>query len=391
MIPATRGAARQTGSPVVPISSLGHRRRVTSANPGGRGAGGLDGVVRGLTPGYFALVMASGIISVGMRLHGYIALSLALLAVCAVSFVVLVLLNLWRGTVHRDAVLADFLDPARGFGFFTFIAGGNVLGVRLAMDGHHGLAAALLAVGVAAWLVLGYVIPWTSVLGRTERPVLPKANGTWFIWVVAGQSVATSSATLQPHLPALRDALAVTAVFAWSVSLFLYAAVGVMVSARLLLYELRPSDLTPPYWVAMGASAITVLAGARIVEMVDTPMVEATRGLVAGVSVSIWAFGTWLIPVLVAAGWWRHHTHRVPLRYEPSLWSMVFPLGMYAVAASYLSIADDLPLVGQVGSVGIWVAFAVWAVVLVAMVASAARAGAGRVGYAERRSDSSTY
>lgn len=348
-------------------------------------------MVRELTPGYFALVMASGIISVGMRLHGHVALSVALLAVCAASFVVLVALNVWRISAHRDAVLADFLDPARGFGFFTFIAGGNVLGVRLAMDGHHAVAAGLLAVGLVAWLVLGYVIPWTSVLGRTERPVLTKANGAWFIWVVAGQSVAASAATLEPDLPGLRDALAVVAVFAWSVSLFLYAAVGVMVSARLLLYELRPTDLTPPYWVAMGASAITVLAGARIVEMVDTPMVEATRGLVAGVSVSIWAFGTWLIPVLVAAGWWRHRTHRVPLRYEPSLWSMVFPLGMYAVAASYLSIADDLPLVGRVGSVGIWVAFAVWVSVLVAMVLAATRAGAGYVGDAGRRSDVSTY
>jgi tellurite resistance protein TehA-like permease len=332
--------------------------------------------------------MASGIISVGMRLGGHIAVSVLLLAVCAASFVVLVVLNVWRVAAHPDAVLSDFLDPARGFGFFTFIAGGNVLGVRLAMDGHHVVSAVLLTVGLMAWLVLGYVIPWTSVLGRAERPVLVKANGTWFIWVVAGQSVATSSATLQPALPAFRNALAVVAVFSWSVSLLLYAAVGIMVSARLLIYELRPTDLTPPYWVAMGASAITVLAGARIVEMVDTPMVEATRGLVAGVSVSIWAFGSWLIPVLVAAGWWRHRTHGVPLRYEPSLWSMVFPLGMYAVAATYLARADGLPLVGMVGRIGIWVAFAVWCVVLGAMVVSATRAGAG---YTGRRSDASSY
>jgi tellurite resistance protein TehA-like permease len=349
---------------------------------------GLRGAVRGLTPGYFALVMASGIISVGMRLGGHVVLSVLLLVVCAGSFVVLVVLNAWRLIAYRDAVLDDFLDPARGFGFFTFIAGANVLGVRLAMDGHHVVAAVLAGAGLGAWLLLGYVIPWTAVLGRAERPVLVKANGTWFIWVVAGQSVATSSATLQPALPALRDALAVVAVFSWSVSLFLYAAVGVMVSLRLLLYELRPTDLTPPYWVAMGASAITVLAGARIVEMVDTPMVEATRGLVAGVSVSVWAFGTWLIPVLLAAGWWRHRVHRVPLRYEPSLWSMVFPMGMYAVAATYLSRADDLPLVGVVGEVGIWGAFAVWGAVLAAMVVSATRAGAG---YAGRRSDASTY
>ena len=357
------------------------------------GSGRFAEAVRTLTPGYFALVMASGIISVGMRQHSHVMLSVVLLAVCATAFVVLLLLNLWRVLAFRDAVVSDFTDPARGFGFFTFIAGGNVLGVRLAMDGHHAPAAVLLGVGLMAWLLLGYVVPWTSVLGRADRPVLTKANGTWFIWVVAAQSVAASAATLQPALPEMRDALAVVAVLAWSVGLFLYPAVGIMVSARFLLYELRPSDLTPPYWVAMGASAITVLAGARIIEMVDTPMVEAVRGLVAGVSVSIWLFGSWLIPVLVAAGWWRHRTHRVPLRYEPSLWSMVFPLGMYAVAGTYLSQADGLPVVGAVGAVANWVAFAVWCLVLLAMLASlwgaAVAPGAGAL--VRGRSDASTY
>jgi tellurite resistance protein TehA-like permease len=357
-------------------------------------SGRLHGAVRDLTPGYFALVMASGIISVGMRQHGRIALSVLLLAVCATSFVVLVVLNVSRVLFHREAVRSDFTDPARGFGFFTFIAGGNVLGVRLAMDGHHAAAVVLLAVGLPAWLVLGYVIPWTAVLGRAERPVLTSANGTWFIWVVAGQSVAVSAATLEPVLPSLRDALAVVAVFSWSVGLILYAAVGIMVSARLLLYDLHPTDLTPPYWVAMGASAITVLAGARVVEMADTPMVEATRGLVAGVSVTIWAFGTWLIPVLVAAGWWRHRVHRVPLTYEPSWWSIVFPLGMYSVAATQLADADALPLVGAVGSGGIWVALTVWALVFLAMLQHLARAAARpseASGSHLGRSDVSTY
>ncbi|MFD1505901.1 hypothetical protein ACFSBG_09465 [Georgenia yuyongxinii] len=52
-------------------------------------AGGfLDRVrtaVRGLASGYFALVMGSGIISVGMRLEGFELLSGFLLVVCAVT------------------------------------------------------------------------------------------------------------------------------------------------------------------------------------------------------------------------------------------------------------------------------------------------------------------
>ena len=92
-----------------------------------------------------------------------------------------------------------------------------------------------------------------------------------------------------------RRELALLAVFSWSVGVFLYAAAGIFVAARLLVYELRPADLTPPYWVSMGATAITVVAGARIVQMADAPMVAATRGLIAGASVMFWAFGTWLI------------------------------------------------------------------------------------------------
>jgi len=329
--------------------------------------GRLELAVRGLTPGYFALVMASGIISVGMLLDGRLLLSRVLLAVCVASFVVLLLLNGWRLLAFRDAVAEDFTDPRRAFGFFTFIAGTNVLGVRLGMDDHHSLTALLLVVSGATWLVLGYVVPWTAVLGRTRRPVLAAANGTWFIWVVASQSVAVSAASLEPVFSFPRRPLAVVAVFCWSVGVFLYAAAGVFVSARMMLYDLRPVDLTPPYWVAMGASAITVVAGARIVNMADAPMVHATRGLIAGASVIFWAFATWLIPVLVAAGWWRHAVHRIPLVYDPTLWSVIFPLGMYAVAGIFLGRADHLPLVGVMGSAELWVAFAAWLVTVAAM------------------------
>lgn len=324
--------------------------------------------VRGLTPGYFALVMGSGIVSVGMRLEGYELLSRALLAVAVIAFVVLTVLTIWRLVAYRSAVVDDFNDARRAFGFFTLIAGTNVLGVRLAMDGYYVTTAVLLAISGIGWFVLGYVVPWSAVLSTRTRPVVARANGTWFIWVVASQSVAVAAATIEPVFLSARDALAVVAVFSWSVGVFLYAAAGVFVSLRMMLYELRPQDLNPPYWVAMGASAITVLAGARIVEMEDAPMVDATRGLVGGLSVVFWAFATWLIPALVAAGWWRHRTHRVPLAYEATLWSIVFPLGMYAVAGIYLGQANSLPLVGAIGGAELWVAFAAWVLTLAAMV-----------------------
>lgn len=331
-------------------------------------AGRVDNAIKGLAPGYFALVMATGIVSVAMHSNRLFLVSGALLWIAGTSYVVLVILVLVRAIRHREALKADFTDPARAFGFFTFVAATCVLGSRLGIEKFYGMAFVLLVVASIAWLLLGYVIPWTAVLGHTVRPVLQTANGTWFIWVVASQSIAVLAATLEVIIDEHRRTLALMAVFSWSVGIFLYAAAGVFVGARMLLYDLKPQDLTPPYWVAMGATAITVVAGARIVGMAEAPMVDATRGLIAGASVFFWAFGTWLIPPLVVAGYWRHYVHKVPLRYEAALWSVVFPLGMYGVGARFLGEADQLPIVRTIGIYESWIALTAWGLVFVAML-----------------------
>src|SRR5690625_7845543 len=63
---------------------------------------------RDLTPGYFALVMASGIVSIACHLLDYPTISLAPLVVAAISYIVLIALNTWRLLAHRDALAAAF-------------------------------------------------------------------------------------------------------------------------------------------------------------------------------------------------------------------------------------------------------------------------------------------
>lgn len=60
--------------------------------------------------------------------------------------------------------------------------------------------------------------------------------------------------------------------------------------------------------------------------------------------------------------------HRVPLSYEPGLWSVIFPLGMYAVAGIYLGRADHLPLVAVIGRTELWLAVAAFLATLAAML-----------------------
>ena len=334
--------------------------------PAGLG-GRARGAVRTLNPGYLALVMATGIMSVAMSEHGVPGLSLALLWLAVACYVVLILLYSWRLVSYRADVGGDLRDPARAFGFFTIVAGTEVLGTRLAADRQDLVAFALLAAAGTAWLALVYLIPWLAALHRRGQ-VIAEVNGTWFIWAVATQSVAVLSATLEPTVQTGRSALAFLAVFCWSVGIFLYAAAAVIVAVRILFYGLSPRDLTPPYWVAMGATAITVLAGARIVAMAGAPAVDTTRHLIAGFSVLFWAFGTWLFPPLIAAAVWRHIVHKVPLGYEAALWAIIFPLGMYSVASYSLNAEDHLPIAGAIGEVEGWLALAAWVVTFAAML-----------------------
>lgn len=341
----------------------------------------LDAGIRRLTPGYFALVMATGIVSIGMGGLGMTAISVVLLVIATIAYVVLVALNVLRFVRHREATADDFRDPGRAFGFFTFVAASDVLGSRIASEGIQTLALSLLLVGALAWLVLGYVVPWTAALRQHDPPALRSANGTWFIWAVASQSVAVLAATLQRQVSAqwAHDLLALVAVFCWAIGIFLYCAVAVFVGVRMLSRPFLPADFTPPYWVAMGATAITVVAASRIVQMEHAPMVDATRGLIGGTAVFFWAFGTWLIPPLIAAGYWRHIRHRVPLRYEATLWSIVFPIGMYGVGSQLLGEVDQLPIVLAIGRIDAWIALAVWAITFGAMIVAIVRLVRGDV------------
>lgn len=50
----------------------------------------------------------------------------------------------------------------------------------------------------------------------------------------------------------------------------------------------------------------------------------------------------------------------MPLTYTPALWSLVFPLGMYALASLRLSLAADFPPLRAVSHGMVWVALAAW-------------------------------
>ena len=327
--------------------------------------GRLRGGVRDLFPGYFALVMATGIVSTAVSADGSDGLSAALLVLSIACYLVLIVLYCWRFAGYRQQFLASATAPPTAFALFTFTAAADVLGARLAADGHFTATAVLLVVAGLSWLPLCYGVPLHLITAHGTRSALAGINGSWFLWVVGTQSLAVALASLAPPVD---HWLATLAAMLWTVGVVLYVIIATLVLAGLLHFPVQAASLTPAYWVFMGATAISVLAGAKLLALPADPVLTAIRPVVSGVSVILWAFGTWLIPLLVGLGVWRHLIRRVPLRYEPGLWSIVFPLGMYCVASETLGGALHARWQVTLGHDGTWVAFAVWAVVFAAML-----------------------
>lgn len=332
-----------------------------------------------VSPGCFASVMATGIVSVGAHLKGLEALSSAFFWLAVVLYVFFVVLVAWRAARFPDALRDDLHNPKKAFGFFTFVAATNVLATALEGQSHMRIALVLFCVGLLSWLILGYLIPFMAILGAKSGPVITHVNGTWFVWVVAAQSVAVVAsglATGPPDSSPLADfstGFSLIAVIMWAVGVALYVACAVFMGVRTLLHRMGPEDLDAPFWVTMGALAISVVAGSRILESGPAPILTATELLISGTSALLWAFATWLIPALVAAGIWRHFRHRIPLGYSAGLWSMVFPLGMYSVASTYVGQADSIPAIEWIGQQWYWIGLTVWAIVFCGMVWSFVR------------------
>jgi tellurite resistance protein TehA-like permease len=332
----------------------------------------LDENVRTLHPAAFALVMATGIVSLACRLLGQATLAYVLFGINAGAYLALWTLLLLRLARHRHRLLADFIDHSAGPGFFTVVAAGAVLGSQcVLLFGAFGVATVLWVFSVVLWCVLTYGI-FTALIVKQDKPSIARGiNGGWLLAVVSTQSIAVLSALLAPHAGTGEQGLLLCASAMWLFGGMLYIWIISLIFYRYSFFTFSPEDLSPPYWINMGAVAISALAGTLLMEVSHRWVLLADlRPFLKGFTLLYWSTGTWWIPMLLILGCWRHIYRRYPLEYSPLYWGAVFPLGMYTVCTWKLAVVADLPMLMPVPRVLVYVALAAWTAVFVGLLRS---------------------
>ncbi|MYS13255.1 hypothetical protein [Streptomyces sp. SID4982] len=312
---------------------------------------GISGVrtwVAERPPAAGAAVMATAVVSIGLRLAGVEVVSRIFLALACLAWLTLAVTFALRLAGQRGRWTEEARDPAA----LTAVAATAVLGTRISLLGVQPLAEALLALSALLWPVLLF-----AVLRHWGQ----RMPGTVFMCCVATQAVAVLAATLAGAEATAW--LARTALVLFWLGLLLYALAMPRFDTRQVIEG--PGD----HWIAGGALSVSALAGARLISADsarlylwnkdDSEVLHQVTAILLVLDLACYA-------VLLLA-----ELARPRPRYGLLRWATVFSMGMTAAATLAVAAALDVAWLSGPGKVLVWVAVAVWLAAAVGAVLAA--------------------
>jgi tellurite resistance protein TehA-like permease len=351
--------ARQAGSTVASAEAA-QRPRLT------REAGSGASWLRDFSPGYFALVMGTGIVAVAARLLDYPFVAWPLFVIALLGCAALWVILLARVARFPRAVLADFGSHERGPAFLTIVAANGVLGSQFdTFDVLTGMLPVLFWSSLGLWCVLVYGFLSTVTVGTPKPDLTRGLNGAWLLLVVATESLALLSGSVAQRLGSPSAWVFASLAF-YLLGAMLYVLLAALILLRWIFRPMLPAAMDAAWWINMGAVAIATLAGAQLMALPNVAANLASLiGFVPAFTLLLWTTSTFWIPLLAILFIWRLRSG--PLGYHPGLWSAVFPLGMYVAATHEYAKVAGLAFLEPIPQALFWVALLAWALTFIAM------------------------
>jgi tellurite resistance protein TehA-like permease len=188
------------------------------------------------------------------------------------------------------------------------------------------------------------------------------------IAAVSTQSVVVLRSVLDPAAPP-PEAVQFQVIAMFLIGAMLYLAIIPMIFYRLTFVPMRHEDFSPPYWINMGAVAISTLAGSMLIQRGDVwPMLPPLLPFIRGFTFFFWAVASWWIPFLFALMIWRYAVKGDRIRYEPAVWGMIFPMGMYTTSTLQFDRAMGYHFLHPLPEVLVYVALGAWVLAMLGLL-----------------------
>ena len=329
----------------------------------------IQNEIRNLFPAYFALVMATGIVSIACHLVALDFLAFPLFYLNQFFYIILWVLTLARIVRYPARLFGDMSNHRIGSGFLTIIAATNVLGSQFViLQSNQTIALVLWVLGLALWLLLTYAI-FTAFTVKEEKPSLEEGiNGAWLLFIVSTQSIPVLGMLLVSRFEAWQEMFTFAMLGFYLLGCMFYILIISLIVYRFMFFKIEAEDMNPSYWINTGAVAITTLAGANILLRGHASFLAEFAPFIKGFTVFFWAAGTWWIPYLFILGAWRHFYKHYPLTYHPVYWGLVFPMGMYTVATFRLAEVLNMDFLLLIPQYFIYLALIAWTITFYGLI-----------------------
>jgi tellurite resistance protein TehA-like permease len=349
--------------------------------------------IKNFHPAYFAMVMATGIVSIAFKAMVFPGIAEILFVLNLIFYPVLCFMLIMRILRFRQDLLADLGVLRQTWPFLTFVVGTNTVGMQLVIFLQaSSLAGMLWLVGLIGWLIFaGFII--LNLANTAAKPVGDSINGATLLTVVSTVSVSLLGIHLldSTAVDARYGYFAIWAFWATGFILYLFIARGIIY--RLFFCRFQRSDWDAPYWICMGAPAIITLTGSEFVmNMPAVSLSESMRAITLWMTFFAWIVGTCWIPYLLVMDilklthipgsngpaplwirifpWSRLAFGRQYHLFNPPSWSRVFPMGMYTACMLSLAKATGYGFLETMSGYWAWFALLIWTLTLIGTLRS---------------------